>query len=253
MITVWLVSTLAALGGLAVFVGLWFEKKGDQGEYEHIEAFRIAKCQRKIGERLVRWGVFAEMLLGFVIATWDGWQELKSSPFNQPVSDIAATAVIEIKGSDIKEIDTQSQFFPTGSIHWKGMLSLRDSNTNSTGLLPGFLVCDEFNKMFAFSTERGNNTQYSLRFHLEDTGIIGSTKKASEISRVKFVFINAFFLPTNSVVTWGRVSLIVNSEIQSSFTVMPQNHPSVGFYGMPGIGIIATNSTPENVVHNMKN
>lgn len=224
------------------------EKAGDLDSYKNIEDFKKSKATRKVGEGLVRWGVFAEIVLGFFVASWDGWQTFENSPFNQPISDIAATSVIELKGAELKETDAYLHESPS----WYAMLFLRDSNTNSVGLNSGFLVSDGFKKMFAYSTARGNNTLYSLRFHMEDVGMIGGNKKASDIKNVKLLIINAWFLPTNSAITWGRVTLIVNGEIQKSFTIPPQNYLSQSFQGLPGNMIFATNITAANVVPNSK-
>ena len=105
MIKVLLISTVAALGGLAVFVGLWLEKIGDREEYQAIDDFRKSKIHRKIGERLVRWGVFAEMLLGFGVAALEGWEALNNNPLNQPVADISVSIVVNLAGTNFEHIN----------------------------------------------------------------------------------------------------------------------------------------------------
>ena len=118
MMTVWLISMLAALGGLAVFVGLWLEKKGNHDEYETIGVVRKKEQLRRAGERFVRWGVFAEMVLGFTIATWEGWKEFENNPLNQPVSIVSAILRITVDAKNYdpkKPISLDSTWMAFGS------------------------------------------------------------------------------------------------------------------------------------------
>lgn len=234
----------ATAGGVAVIMGLALEKISDWLNDKFLGGYKPHKW---IGE-----GGWWILMLGITIETgvagcsaMDEWQTRqianKNNPLNQNISDVSAVAVIELKGLGLNEID------PKISPHMAAFLILRDSNTNSVRLGSGMLVSDDFKKMPSYTTERGNNTWYLLRFHSELTGLSGSNEPASKIETVKFLNINALFLPTNSEVTWGNVSLIVNSEIHKPFEIPPQKNLLPEFDGMSGIMIFATNSTTAKV------
>jgi hypothetical protein len=231
----------ACIGGVIVLVGLLMEALSEKRWFNSIAEFRRWESAKYRGEWIVIFGIVAEI----VVAGWFAKDEWQNNPLHRPISDIAALAVIEIKGSG-QEITPKIEPF------MDALIVLRDS-TNPVSSHVEMLISDGFRKYFAFTTERGNNAQYSLRFHLDATGLNRINKEARAIKNIKFLGINAFFLPTNSEVTWGHVTLIANSEIQKTFTILPQNHPSLGFGGMPGIMIFATNSTPEKVVPNLNN
>lgn len=189
-------------------------------------------------------------MLGIAIETavagWSAFDEWENNPLNRPISDISAVAIIELKGGGIQEI------IPNAQPPWYAWCLLRDSYTNSSDFNAVMLISDGFSKMPAFTTERGNNTQYSLRFHMEDIGMNPSKKKAKAIKGIKFLTLNTLFLPTNSEVTWGRVTILVNSEIQKSFEIPHQENLRPEFPGMSGIAIFATNAPAAKVIPYME-
>jgi hypothetical protein len=230
----WYVA-FAGSGAVLVFVGLLAEQLAEKAWFKNVKWFRRWKIIKTAGEWAVIGGVFVEIGVA-VISAIDEWE---NNPRNQLISNISAIADIELKGQDTNEIDPHAHIFPKGGMAWIAMISLFDSNTNSVALYPGLLVSDEFNRVPSWTTERGWNTVYSLRFQLESSGLAGTRKLVSEMKRVKIVRIDALFLSPHCSVTWGHVVISAN-DVQESFEVCPQNHPNPDFTGS-GISVFATN------------
>jgi len=240
---------VASLGGLAVFVGLWMEKIGDQDEYKNIGDFKKSKLHLKVGERLVRWGVFSEILLGFFIASWDGWQEIKNNPLNQPIGDISARVLIEVNGTNFDEIDPKHHFSP--NVEWVSMMGLvysgeQPTNTGTT-LGAALLVSSSYAPMLS-GAPAPNHRAYALRFEtLFDLGSEMKAGAASDIDRINLLKIAALFLPTNSEILGGKVTLVINSEIKKEYNIPPQKdfNPKINPFINIGQGIvlIATNAS----------
>lgn len=96
-----LLSVAASLGAAAVAWGLWLESLGEKEWYKDIGEFRSSKLKAHRGLKWVFWGVIAEMVLGFALAVWDGWEIrqvtsdiAKNDPFKQPITSITADVTI---------------------------------------------------------------------------------------------------------------------------------------------------------------
>jgi hypothetical protein len=232
----------ASLGGLLVFAGLWMEHRNPDAIFSNMAAMRRFEWRSQWGWRVLMLGIAVET----AVAGWSALDEWKNNPLNRPISDISAVAIIELKGSGIKEV------IPNEQPPWDAWFLLRDSYTNSTDFNAVMLISDGFSKIFAFTAERGNNTQYSLRFHMEDLGMNPSKKMAKAIKNIKSLSLNILFLPTNSEVTWGRVTLLVNSQVQQTFEIPHQENLHSMFPGMSGIMVFATNAPADKVIPHME-
>jgi hypothetical protein len=111
MIKVFLVALLASVGGAAVFWGLRLEKLSAKESYDNINDLKSSKTKAELGERFVRWGVFVEAILAFVIAIWGGIDVLTTerevlnlNPLNAPARSAIAQANFDIIGP-IAEIE----------------------------------------------------------------------------------------------------------------------------------------------------
>jgi hypothetical protein len=249
MIKVWLISLVASLGGVAVFVGLGMEKLAEREKdgYQSVNDFKKSKSRRKVGERLVRWGVFAEMILGFFVALWDGWQTFSTASGNMPVSSISADADIFVapafnfsvtnKPDSIKDAMLGTSFIspPQNDI-------LNNPGTGVAGAVLQFgganfwnpyleLQCVEkpwrvsvSNKAFVRGT--GIVPIYSLPMHfewnLEKTFAAGET--ASELnSQIKHF---RLFFEGNGLrdceIVGGNVTLRLNGSVSQTFPIPPQ-------------------------------
>jgi hypothetical protein len=153
MIKVCVIAFAASLGGLAVFVGLCMEKMAEREKdgYQTIDDFRKSDSRKKIGERFVRWGVFAEVVLGFCVGSWSGWQELKNNPSNQPIKSIEAE--VDLMVPDGTNFDS-FELSKGKEIAWVRIRENRHNFTNDVVLMG----CDNFESSEGFFASTGHST-----------------------------------------------------------------------------------------------
>jgi hypothetical protein len=218
MINVWLIAVVASLGGLAVFVGLWMEKIGDQDEYQNIDDLRKSKAKRKIGERLVRWGVFAEMLIGFVVASSDGWRAYKNNPLNQPIRSIFAHTEFQVLGkvNEEKWFSDSKGTIPEAPCSWLAQFELFRKNERNA------IIFLEGEKRQAWANE--TCTWYDVNFNMPISVPLWNAedKIAKQVEELDVLVITARFLPPNSEVLKGSASVTINGTIQKKYIIPSQ-------------------------------
>ena len=215
MIAVWLISTLAALGGLTVFVGLCLEKRGsqDRDKYENVDVFRRSEHFRRVGERFVRWGVFAEMLIGFGIAAWGGWQELENNPLNRPIASVYAIARFEMRGTNFR-----TSLDPVKDRHFVTLSFAQSKKTKSEDWVVR-LVCKSSEML-----GDPNTRVWYLEFGQDPWSPMGNLTASDSVATADnwdIVVLEALFLRKNAEILNGEVTVFINTTVKH-FPIPPQ-------------------------------
>ncbi len=221
------IAIIAMLGGVMVFLGLWLEGPPGTGETSDAEAKRLHRVREKRGWKILMLGIAVEILVAGLFAVREGWQAretglqiAKNDPLVQPIADVSAIALIKVKGGNFEEVDMKALFH--GAISWSAYMTMVNSNRETTAFsLGGVLVANGFSKMFSGTnfSATGMDRMYSMRFHLEDLGMIQGNRKARDINEVSGISICTMFLPTNVTILGGQVKLVINSEVQRTFDI----------------------------------
>lgn len=253
LITEAIISLVAASGGIIVFWGLWLEKRAVKDRYSDVTDFRESKQKAEFGWKVLMVGIAIEIIVGFAFAAKDGWEIrqietriARNDPLKQPISDVSALAFIEVRDGDSKEQSIKA-ILPD-SVSWVAYLTTLNSNREPTSVVSGLLVADRFTKI-ALGGSHGPTADrgYSLLFHLDDLGLRERGGLAEKINDISMLAINVFFLSTNAEVFGGRVKLIVNSQVQKTFSVLPQKGFAKTAFDV-GVSILASNSTQPTLV-----
>jgi len=124
-----LVFIFAAIGGIVVIIGLWWEYKAtDESRYENagIDEFRSLKSLEKKGEKWVIFGIVIEVIVAVAFACRDDWHirniEKNSDPLNLPISQVFAILKLEVKGTNL--------FSPSPNFLYDGSSSIEMMVTN---------------------------------------------------------------------------------------------------------------------------
>jgi hypothetical protein len=98
-----LIVMVASIGGMVVFLGLWIEHEADELE-KKLHILQVVKLKKKWGWRILMLGIVLEVVLGAVIALWEGWNaheirkaEQMADWINQPIFAFEAHATIFVK------------------------------------------------------------------------------------------------------------------------------------------------------------
>lgn len=243
-----IMALIAASGGIVVFWGLWLEKKAVKDDYASIIEYRASKQKAERGWRILMLGIAIEIIVGVVLAARDAWEFkqleaaiAKNDPLKQPITDVTALVLLEVRNGDSTEIESNP--FLRQGVPWTAYLTLRESNRQPIRITSGPLVADNFTKS-ALGGAQGPTADraYSMRFHLEDLGLREREDLAERIDDVSMLTINTFFLRTNAHILGGRVRLVVNSQLQRYYNIVPQRD----FHSTDtsiGITVVATNTT----------
>lgn len=255
MINVWLIALVASLGGVAVFVGLCMEKTAERERdgYQTLKDFRKSESRKKIGERFVRWGVFAEVVLGFSVAAFEGWEALKNAPLNAPASVIRAIAVIDINQTNPyprldfsvlnntylellgKNIYRDSYFGLIPNTFLREFVHKRNFGPHAPISYIGFAIEFEENPVPAFEPANFNDFVKPPNPPVKEV-----------LNEVKMMRLYLNFVPKTAQIIGGHVILQVNG-FPKYFTINKQGtdtNLSAWNPNAPGIFLYATNSVP---------
>jgi hypothetical protein len=217
----------AASGGVFVFVGLLLEQFSEKDWYNSLSDSRRCKSRKFWGEWIVIGGIVVEIGVG-VFSAIDAW---KNEPLNRPVRNMSALVSLKVRGSSFKEIDIKS--LTHRSISWVALLNVYETNEQPSDLMPGTLVSESFSKGY-FRDAPDSDRLYSMRF---DPILMGSHlptgRLAKEIAKIKRITIGTWFLPRDTEILGGNVSLLVNSEIEIYFQIPPQIVQTNGSFSIP--------------------
>jgi len=119
------VFVLAALGGIVVIIGLWWEYKStDETRYEkaEIDEFRSLKSLEKRGEKWVIAGIIIEVIVAVLFAWRDDWHirqietaQHNADPRNLPINSISGYGRIIVRpkqGAETQFAMSLPQAFP---------------------------------------------------------------------------------------------------------------------------------------------
>src|SRR5208282_5658559 len=215
MIRVLVIAFLASVGGLAVFWGLALEKCSEKEQDSDVADLRSSKAKAKLGEKLVRWGVFAETVLAFILAISEGLNAIKtanviakSDPRNANISDMSATAILIVMGTGFND--------PTNKdIHGR-VATMTLWNNDKEAAPVDSLNSDSFTRndfsVLWGNPNSSNSREYGVRFHsFNFRAFNGLETPVKAIDDVRFARMDIYFLPHGSVIAAGGVDLVVNN------------------------------------------
>jgi hypothetical protein len=235
-------------GAVLVLVGLLMEQAAEKSAFKNVKQFRRCKSVKLFGELFVIFGVLLEV----IVAGFSAKDEWLANPLNQPISDISARVMIEVEGTNFDEIDPKRHFRP--NVEWVSMMGLVYSGeqpTNGTALGSALLVSSSYIPMLS-GAPTPSHRAYALRFEaLFEPGNKERAGKAGDINRIEFLRIAALFLPTNSEILGGNVTLVINADVKREYKIPPQKkfNPKLNPFDNLGQGVvlIATNTSPAQV------
>jgi len=245
------ISLVAISGGVLVLRGLWIEKKADKEEYLDVDDFRSSKLKSKRGWKMLMWGIFVETAVAGIFAAKDGWEirqieinAAKNDPRNQNISDMSATAILIVMGTDFNDLTNWDSSRVARMSLWKNE---RMGTTLNTLNADNF-TRNDFRVLFG-NPNASNSREYGIRFHsFNFMAFNGLETPVKAIDDVNLVRMEINFLPHGSKIAAGGVDLVVNN-IHKIFQIFPQidtNSPVSGTPGSPYM-VIATNVDHEPV------
>jgi hypothetical protein len=237
-------SVVAALGGLIVLIGLWMEYVStDEKRYESVDikGFRKLKSKEKRGEKWVMAGIGIEIIVAVTFAALDvrekhdiNGQAEANAPRNQPISEMSATAVLIVKGTDFNDLT-----------NWDSRRVSRITLCKDDIMhIPNFdpLDAESFSRNDHKNIFDSVNRQYGIRFSsfpfMAGMGVEMPVKAIDEVNLLR-VEIN--FLPHGSEISDGGVILRVNNSTKM-FKFLPQTDTNLPYgipSGMPGFPYVA--------------
>jgi hypothetical protein len=198
-------------------------------------------------------GVFAEILLGFFVASWDGWQAIKYNPLNQPVADIKAIAVIDVNQTNLYLPDfsvlqdTHLELMGT-NIYGQSFASLIPQNLPRRFVHRKYIDNSITFTGYAFDFEQ--NPVPAIEFDNPDNPITVDKSPVPKVKEVlnetKTIWLYINFIPKTDQILRGRITLKVNG-FPKEFKIGQQTtdtNYSVWNPNMPGIFLRATNVVP---------
>ena len=235
----------ACVGGVLVFCGLWIEKRAEKEAFADIRDFWRQKRRANLGWWLLMLGIALEIVTACALAVKEEMQmkqiriaEARNDPRNQPISDMSASAILIVMGTDFNDLT-----------NWDSRRVARLSlwNDERTAAPVDALTADNFTRndfsVLAGEPNAGNSREYGIRFRsFNFRRFMGSEETpARAIDDIRFVRMELNFLPHGSKIGVGGVDLIVNN-IHKLFQVLPQidTNPPAGTPGVPYV-VIATN------------
>jgi hypothetical protein len=263
-----LVSLVAMLGGMVVFVGLVMEKIAEHGDDKYSPPFL------KPYKRLGKWG-WIVLMIGIVlevgVAGWSAsvdWQTrqmaIKNDPLDQPIADVTAIVILDVKGTNLFR---PSPDFPRNSY---SIISFYETNiyyygTNGIRADTGLDLAATDARAYPHLV-RGNLTSrapnfygYALKFErvtmpfgeyndLTTTNdMIPPTPTVREvITKFKIIQIYIDFIPKNSELFKGYARVFINGIRQDYLISVLKTDKQLSELnpGTQGIFLFATNTIP---------
>ncbi len=213
----------AAIGGLIVFVGLLLEKIAEWKNGKYSPPFlKPHKFLGEFGWVVLMIGIAAEIGIGFALA-WKDEKDInaaKNAALNAPISDMSATVIFFVKGTQINELtnldnEVSKQVGTMYLINKKGEM----------GSAYDFLTADNFVRKAGFIFGEPNardNRRYDLRFHSEIWDVfMGVEQPVKAIAGVHWIRVDVNFLPNGAKISDGGIDLVVNNA-HKLFHIFPQ-------------------------------
>lgn len=251
---------LAIFGGFIVFVGLLMEKLWAKKSYKNTCDFKWSKRMVEVGA----WLVIAGIVFEIGVAVWtasDAWETrqmaIKNDPNNLPVSDISATVVVKLEGTNFERINETFDLrldnwvtlldnktnVPTlnlgnmGSLMAEDVLPFINSNFQDRSVVShGYVMKYVENPLNAFDTE----TQLPIPEHRPVAKYV--------LEKVRFLRIIPSFIPKNTQVIGGEAWLTINGTLRRKFIIYRQGMDTNFQEWNPNfksLVFLATNSIPE--------
>lgn len=235
MFKVFLISSVASLGVVAVVWGLWWENRGEKEWYRDIKEFRSSKAKARRGLKLVFWGVVAELILGFTLTVVEGIGSMKTaneiaknSPLNQQVSDVSINAVLNVKG----------EYAPFLGEELSTWVTLNERNNMGSGVL-NTLYLGGFSTLYSGKIqagehqETGNNYKtYSIqflperRFGTPQNGFVIADRSPLTpelmLENITALMLHVNFISQDAEVVGGSAEIIINGTFRKTFQIYPQ-------------------------------
>jgi hypothetical protein len=215
-----LVPLWASIGGMIVFLGLWLEKEADnERRKEHlsnlVDNAKRVQLKATLGWWLLMAGIAVETLTAFALAV-RGEKETrqikenaaKNDPLNQPISDMSATAILIVMGTDFND--------PTNmDIHGRvATMTLWNNDKDAApvdSLNANNFTRNDFWRIFG-NPNSSNSREYGVRFHsFNFRAFNGLETPVKTIDDVRFARMEIYFLPHGSAIAAGGVDLVVNN------------------------------------------
>src|ERR1039457_1831633 len=109
-----IVSVLAASGGIIVLWGLLWEEYGEKEEYRGVADFRLSKQKAKCGRNILIIGIAWEIILAFGFTGWQAWEiwatGAKNNPLNQPIRSVTASVDLFVEGTNGINVNFKEPF-----------------------------------------------------------------------------------------------------------------------------------------------
>lgn len=215
-----MISIVAGIGGVLVFLGLWMEGKPNEKPLRNIDEYRKHKARAVRGWCILMVGIFVEIVVAVAFAAKDGW-EIKR------IKDNAAQNALENRPIADAYVDLQFTVQETNTVQFKSVMGVaylyfcRFPNDGSINF-PAFHAFD-----YRFvDYPRGTRTYY-LRLHPAHGIGVGSADQAnwgfgfpaSEIEKLDAVKLVLDFLPRHSEILEGMAVLVGNPGIRKKFPI----------------------------------
>lgn len=238
-----MIPVVASVGGMIVFLGLWIEKEADEATKnghlaKPVDASAInLNLKSEIGWWILMAGIFVEIVTGSVLAAHDIWVARQTAakiamndPRKQPITFADAFVWLESSGTNLTYPALQPA--RNNELVTLGFGQSEQVKSNQWSLL---LVCKD-------SKELGGGWYLEFGSMLEaplwNAGLHNATVESAD--RWDVVVVNAPFLPPNTKVLKGELTLFLNSE-KRVYPIPPQIaeagdfEPTIGPSNGPGI------------------
>jgi hypothetical protein len=201
-----------------VSVGIWLENKSDKVWFSSLKDLICSKNAKKLGERLVLWGVVLETVVAGTMLGKEFWESdlinkriAAQNPYNFPIESVSVNQVrIEIFGEDSDDPRERSSELVFG--HFGG------NRTNMSQMfLPGVV------SFRVTQLQHGRNREYRMDFNssvFQKFPINPLTP--NEVNAVSVSIPIQFGRP--AIIVEGEITLIVNSAIKIRFPIPPQTN-----------------------------
>ena len=237
-----------------MLVGLLMELFSEKEWNKNLEDFRHCKSRKFWGEWLVIIGIVAEIF----VAGWtakDEWQTrqmaIKNDPSNLPVSDVSATATIDVAGTNFNEVPVDSLVVDTS-------LELLEKDIRISTLNLPELIANEVRRYnhIEFASHKVTYHGYVAKFYenplrIDPNAELGPWPAAPTVKRamdeIRTLRIYAPFIPKDADVMGGTAEIIINGSFRKKFQIYKQKTDkdmSTWNPDLKGFFLFATNSIP---------
>jgi hypothetical protein len=244
----------ACVGGVFVFSGLLIEKAAEKGWFGFATDLHRKNRTTEIGWSVLMIGIAIEIVTAGQLAIKEE-RELKqikaaaaeNDPLNQPIFNLSVQLHIKLNMRGSAFVERRGPGTLSNNV---AMMFLCDEKSTLNGSHFNLLVADHV----LFDSTNRNSGAYSMQFHDSDIStavyaLVGNGMRfhqVRELQDIKFLRIDAWFLPENAEVEGGHAILLAGTK-RKAFQIPPQsNFKNAGLMPLGGTGFvfIATNSQP---------